>query len=167
MKSKDHFKINDFKTIQFIFLSIMLTIILRQSYLQQKNINKVNIKQLDKEIKTNVELTKKHMLIEKDVIDRFENLKFEKIKSMILNNSDKNKINKQIYRKNTKMLPLNLSLVFVSLLLIYLFFNQLLRRKTNPTIENFYNNPGFLIIYSIIFGLYIVSFFVYHKFFVE
>ena len=86
MKSKDHFKINDFKTIQFIFLSIMLTIILRQSYLQQKNINKVNARELEKEIKTNLELTQKHMLSEKDVIDRFENLKLEKIKSMILNN---------------------------------------------------------------------------------
>lgn len=167
MKSKDHFKINDFKTIQFIFLSIMLTIILRQSYLQQKNINKVNIKQLDKEIKTNLELTQKHMLSEKDVIDRFENLKLEKIKSMILNNSDKNRTNKRIYVKNTKMLPLNVSLVIVSLLLIYLFFNQLLRRQTNPIIANFYNNRRFLMIYSIIFGLYIVSLFVYHKFFVE
>ena len=42
------------------------------------------------------------MLSEKDVIDRFENLKLEQIKSMILNNSDKNKTNKRIYVKKHK-----------------------------------------------------------------
>jgi len=80
MKSKDHLKINDFKIIQFIFLSIMFTFILRQSYVQKKMIDNLNYTQLRKELQKNIELTPKYVNSEKDVIDRYENLKMEKIK---------------------------------------------------------------------------------------
>jgi len=167
MKSKDHLKINDFKIIQFIFLSIMFTFILRQSYVQKKMIDNLNYTQLRKELQKNIELTPKYVNSEKDVIDRYENLKMEKIKSIILNNSEKNKTNKRIYQKNQIILILNLFLVFLNLILIYLFLNQIFYRQTDPFILNLYNNRIFFRIYSSIFIFYIVSLFVYHKFFVE
>lgn len=169
MKAKEHFKINDIKSIQFGILSIILSLLLRKTYLRKQSINQINSTELEKEIETNIELTKKHINTQKKVIERFENLKMKKIKSIILNTSDKNKTRKRIYQKNFIQVPINIILLTISFILIHFLLSPIIRQTEtqNKFIGKIYGNKIYFTIYSSISVLYIIAFFIYHKFFVE
>lgn len=169
MKTKEHFKMNDIKSIQFVVLSIILSFLLRKTYLQKQTINQINSTELEKEIETNIELTKKHINTQKKVIDRFENLKMKKIKSIILSSSEKNKTKKRTYQRNFIQVPINIILIAISFILIHFLLSPIIRRTEtqNNFILNIYKNKIYFTIYSSISVLYIITFFIYHKFFVE